>query len=212
MDFDFNPEEVRVLGALIEKRLSTPAHYPLTMNSLITACNQSSNRDPVVDYDQELVNEALISTRQRGFSFIFTQAGARVPKFKENLCPKLELDDAQAAVLAELMLRGPQTPGELRQRTTRMFNFDELSAVEEVLTRLAGRETPLVVQLPRQPGKREARYAHLLSGEIDLDELAEQAAAAPSGSSRSRTAELEERIATLEQQMAEVLAVIKELR
>lgn len=207
MSFDFSPEEVRVLGCLIEKRLSTPGSYPLTMNSLVTACNQSSNRDPVVRYDNAIVNSALKSTRQAGYSTFMTRADARVPKFSETTTEKLGLEDREAAVLAELMLRGPQTPGELRQRSTRMHDFGELSEVEEVLQALAERQDPLVVQLPRQPGKREARYAHLLGGEVELPEETggESLAAAVSGPT------LAERVAALEEQLADALERLERL-
>ena len=200
MEFTFQVHELRVLGCLIEKRFSTPDSYPLTLNSLVNACNQSSNRDPVVHYDQYLVDEALKSTRTQGYSLIMTSAEARVPKFKENVCEKLSLSRSQAALLAELLLRGPQTPGELRQRTTRMHEFGDLAEVEEQLLGLSQRESPLVKQLPHQPGKREARWAHLLGGE-GTDELAP---ALP-------TSSVEERLARLELQMAEVLEMLTQL-
>ena len=201
MSLRFNPDELRVLACLIEKRLSTPAGYPLTLKSLITACNQSSNRDPVVEYDQAIVNEALKNTRMAGFSALVTSSGARVPKFEEKLCEQLGLDTPKAAVMAELILRGPQTPGELRQRSTRMYEFPELAAVDETLMALADREEPLVVQLPRQPGKREVRYAQTLGGPIE-EGIAPTAAP-------TRRSSLEERVARLEEQMARVLEALE---
>ena len=204
MEFDLQPHEIRVLGCLIEKRFSTPDSYPLTLNSLVTACNQSSNRDPVLQYDTMTVDAALKSTRIAGYSLIQTSAEARVAKFKENVCEKLELDRDQAAILAELMLRGPQTPGELRQRCTRMYEFPDLASVDLALESLGAREEPLVVQLPRQPGKREIRYAHLLAGPV---EFAESSAPAPV----VRGSDLEERIAALEEQMEQVLERLSRL-
>ncbi|MBI3929451.1 MAG: YceH family protein [Armatimonadetes bacterium] len=202
MDFHFRPDELRVLGCLIEKRFSTPDSYPLTMNALIAACNQSSNRDPVVRYDQAVVNGALKSTRAQGYSLIVTSADARVPKFKETVCEKLSLDRPRAAVLAELLLRGPQTPGELRQRTPRMYEFPDLPSVESSLAALMERDVPLVTPLPRQPGRREIRYAHLLAGPIEDLPAGEPAPAPPV----PRSAGLEERVEALERQMEEVMA------
>ena len=205
MSILLNPSEARVLACLIEKRLSTPNNYPLTLNSLVLACNQSSNRDPVVDYDQHLVNDAMINTRNQGLSLRLSKSGSRTAKFDEKLCETLQLDDKQAAVLAELILRGPQTPGELRQRTTRMVDFPDLEVLEAVLDRLAERTEPLVVKLPRQPGKREARYAHTLCGPVDLE------VEAPTTSLSSSEQSLAERVLELEMQMATVLQRLNQL-
>lgn len=198
MEFFFNPDELRVLGCLIEKRLSTPNQYPLTEKGLIAACNQSSNRDPVVSYDQPTVSGALKNTRIQGYSLLVSSADSRVPKFKENLCEKLGLSTPKAAIIAELLLRGPQTPGELRQRSSRMYEFADLQEVEDTLGNMVEQE--LVVQLPRQPGKREARYAHLLAGPVELVEGESETVVAP-----ATTHALEERVAVLEGQLAEVL-------
>jgi uncharacterized protein YceH (UPF0502 family) len=206
MSVVLNASEARVLGALIEKRMTTPDAYPLTLNSLVAACNQTSNRHPVVDYDQFVINDALINTRNQGLSALISKSGARAHKFAERLCEALHLDDREAAIMAELMLRGAQTPGELRQRASRMVDFPELARVEKVLEDLASRSTPLVVQLPRQPGKREARYAHLLCGEVDTS-IPESA---PESSS-PRERGLAERVAVLEAQMSEVLARLEGL-
>jgi hypothetical protein len=208
MSIHLNPSEARVLACLIEKRLSTPNNYPLTLNSLVSACNQSSNRDPVVEYDQHIVNDALINTRNQGLSKRLSKSGSRTAKFDEELCERLGLDDAKAAVLAELMLRGPQTPGELRQRTTRMVDFPELDVLEELLDNLASGAEPIVVKLPRQPGKREARYAHTLCGEVTFEEEASVAGVADLSLPRSR---LEQRVKNLEDQMAEVLRRLEAL-
>lgn len=203
MDFRLTPEELRVLGSLIEKRYSTPDSYPLSLNALVTACNQATNRNPVVEYDAATVNAALLSTRSDGWSWILTGAGSRVPKFKERVVERLELPAPSAAILAELILRGPQTPGELRQHCARMFRFDDLETVEAALREMASRPVPLVVQLPLQPGRREARFAHLLAGAVDELDFADEPAAVPPR--RSTIPELEERVAWLEEQLADVL-------
>ena len=187
-----------MLACLIEKRYSTPDNYPLSLNSLVNACNQSSNREPVENYDAVTVDNALKSLRSQNYALIFT--GERVAKFKESLGERLNLSRPLQAVLAELMLRGPQTAGELRSRTARMFEFPDLGAVEAVLQELHERE--LIVQLARQPGKREARWAHQLCGPVDPGENA-----APVGAS----SDLEERVAALEASMAEVLAKLDRL-
>lgn len=206
MTIVLNPSEVRVLGALIEKRMTTPDGYPLTLNSLVTACNQTSNRHPIVEYDQYIVNDALINTRTQGLSALISKSGARAHKFAEKLCEALNLSAKESALMAELMLRGPQTPGELRQRAARMAELPDLGEVERLLEGLASRSTPLVLQLPRQPGKREARYAHLLAGEVDLSQL--ESAPEPS---TPREKGLAERVAALEAQMAEVLSRLEGL-
>ena len=205
MSIHLNPHEARVLGCLIEKRLSTPNNYPLTLNSLVNACNQTSNRDPVTDYDQHLVNDALVNTRNQGLSMRLSKSGSRTAKFDESLAERLGLDDAKAAVLAELMLRGPQTPGEIRQRSTRMVDFPDLEVLEEILEGMTTGNDPILVKLPRQPGKREARYAHTLCGEVHIeDEPAAEAATAPRSS-------LEKRVEQLEATLAEVLERLERL-
>lgn len=194
--FSFRPEEVRVLGCLIEKRFSTPDNYPLSLNSLVNACNQSSNRDPVENYDAATVDAALKSLRAQNYALIFTGADSRVAKFKESLCERLTLSRPLASVLAELLLRGPQTGGELRSRCARMYEFPDLAAVEAVLEELAERD--LVIQLARQPGKREARWAHQLCGPVDPGQ------ALPETRPPSASA-LEERVSALEERLEEVL-------
>ena len=194
-----------MLGCLIEKRLSTPNNYPLTLNSLVNACNQTSNRDPVTDYDEHLVNDALVNTRNQGLSKRLSKSGSRTAKFDESLAERLGLDDAKAAVLAELILRGPQTPGEIRQRSTRMVDFPDLEVLEEILEGMTTGNEPIVVKLPRQPGKREARYAHTLCGEVQIeDEPATEASTVPRSS-------LEKRVEQLEATLAEVLERLERL-
>lgn len=207
MDIRLNPDEVRVLGCLIEKRLSTPASYPLTLNSLVNACNQSSNRDPVVEFDQHVVNDALINTRQQDLSTRLSSAGSRAAKFEEKLCERLGLNQAGSALLAELMLRGPQTPGELRQRSSRMHSFDELSQVERVLERLT--EQQLIVVLPKQPGKREARYAHLLCGPHVEPHQSVSTVAATHGEDKELT--LAQRVQVLEEQVGALTRRLEDL-
>jgi uncharacterized protein YceH (UPF0502 family) len=156
-----NTEEVRVLGSLVEKEITTPEYYPLSLNALLNACNQKSNRDPVVHFDEDSVEHALYSLRDRGLLLNVTGAGSRVPKYGHRLSEKLNLGRRELALLCELMLRGPQTVGELRTRAERMHAFDDIAEVESVLER---HMPELVTKLPRRPGEKEARYAHLLSG------------------------------------------------
>ncbi|MFL6450714.1 MAG: YceH family protein [Bryobacteraceae bacterium] len=158
------PSEVRVLGSLIEKEATTPEYYPLSLNALVNACNQKSNRDPVVEYDDEVVLAALERLRALGLAFITT--GGRVTKYSQRISETLNLGRRELAVLCVLLLRGPQTLGEIKDRSERMFAFGDLSEVETVLDRLG--EWPagaLATKLPKQPGQKEIRFAHLLSGE-----------------------------------------------
>jgi uncharacterized protein len=160
--------EVRVLGSLIEKQLTTPEYYPLTLNALVAACNQKSNRDPVVSYDDNTVTGALDSLRDKNLVYVFYGSNSRVVKYKHMFPNVFELAAPEVAVMAVMMLRGPQTIGELRERTGRMHEFAGMGEVQETLDNLARRDEPLVVKLERQPGQKDARYAHLLSGEIDI--------------------------------------------
>lgn len=160
--------EVRVLAALVEKEMTTPDYYPLTVNALIAACNQKSNRHPVTSFDETTVVSAVDRLYQKELVWTTTGEG-RVPKIKHRLAYAFSLSAAELAVLCELMLRGPQTVGELRGHAQRLFQFKELHDVEMTLHCLINRDAPLVVKLPRQPGQKESRYAHLLSGEPPLD-------------------------------------------
>jgi hypothetical protein len=162
MEFTLNPNEVRVLGCLIEKELATPEYYPLTLNALTSACNQKSNRDPVMALAEADVVRALDSLRFQRLAHQSAE-GVRAAKYCHNLDGLLRLEPQELALLAELLLRGPQTVGELRARAERMQPLPDLAAVEELLSSLAEREPPLVVRLPRQPGRKEQRYAHLLA-------------------------------------------------
>jgi uncharacterized protein YceH (UPF0502 family) len=166
-----NETEVRVLGSLVEKQLTTPEYYPLTLNALVAACNQKSNRDPVVAYDDSTVVAALDSLREKNLVYTFHGSTSRVVKYKHMFPNVFELDPAEVAAMAVLMLRGPQTVGEIRGRTDRLHEFGGLGEVQETLDKLAHRDEPLIVRLDRQIGQKDARYAHLLSGEVDAASL-----------------------------------------
>jgi uncharacterized protein YceH (UPF0502 family) len=206
--------EIRVLGCLAEKEATTPDIYPLSTNGLRTACNQQSSRDPVVDYDESTVTATLIALREHGLVRTMRGEGSRVYKHAHLLRERLDVDPAGLAVLSVLMLRGPQTPGELRTRTERQHAFTGVDEVEAALEGLAGRESPLVALLPRQPGQREARWTHLLgAGETavappqpSLERRAPRAAA-PADSPdelarlREELAELRTRLEALERRL-----------
>jgi uncharacterized protein len=192
---DLSPVELRVLGCLIEKQRTTPDVYPLSLNTLRLACNQSTNRDPVVDYDEATIRPALDELSRRGWVRLASGPGSRAVKFRHLLPEALDVSDAEISVLAVLMLRGPQTPGELKQRTERLFSFDGIGGIEEVLQNLIGRE--LVARLSRRPGQKEERYAQLLGG--DSPEAAPPPEA-PSGL-EERVARLEEAVRALEQRL-----------
>ena len=170
MDYSLNDAEVRVLGALIEKELTTPDYYPLSLNALVAACNQTSNRNPVTHFDETTVATAADSLRERNLLHRVERGDSRVAKYRHVLYEALDLRRPAIAALTVLMLRGPQTVGEIRTRSGRLYDFSSLEEVEATLTSLAGRATPLVICLPRQPGRKEARYAHLLSGEVKITE------------------------------------------
>lgn len=199
--------EIRVLGALIEKDMTTPEYYPLSMNALVNACNQKSNRDPVVSCGEAAVEQAVDSLRENKLALVHTGGDNRVPKYSHRISETLNLGNRELAILCELMLRGPQTPGELKSRTQRLHAFDDLPAVESCLDRLSAWELqPLVVKLPRQPGNREARFAHLLSGEPAVSRVGTP----PQEKKTDRLAQLEaevdalrETVRRLEQQLQE---------
>lgn len=165
MELQLDPVEARVLGALIEKELSTPDYYPLTLNSLTTACNQKNNRDPVVEFDEKTVVRALDGLRARELARMVSGAEQRVPKYYHRAAEVLGLERSQLALLCELLLRGPQTAGELRSHCPRLWEFADLEQVEAALQGLADCQAgPLAVKLPRQPGRKEPRHAQLLCG------------------------------------------------
>jgi uncharacterized protein YceH (UPF0502 family) len=197
--------EARVLGCLIEKDMSTPEYYPLSLNALVNACNQKTNREPVVQYSEETVRDAVESLRARQLAWVITGRDMRVPKYSHRAAETLDAGNRELAVLAVLLLRGPQTVAEIKERTQRLHEFDDAEAVEACLRRLAERESaPLVRQLARQPGAREPRWAHLLCGEP-----APVAAAAPVAEAREA---LTERVARLEEEVRQLRAELADLR
>jgi len=189
--FELNPVEARVLGCLIEKEVNTPEYYPLSLNATLNACNQKSSREPVMELAESDVRTALFELSKIGL--VRTDASARVTKFEHRVRDVLNLRRDEVAVLCLLLLRGPQTSAELRGRSERMFSFDDNAAALATLERLAARDTPLVTLLQRQPGAREARWAHLLSGAVS--EATVYSAASPS----TTNTDAQERIATLEE-------------
>lgn len=208
MENELTAVEIRVLGCLIEKEMTTPDYYPLTLNSLTTACNQKSNRDPVFEIDETDVVKALDRLRHLGLAMQASGEGSRVPKYAHNLEAKMHFEPEQLAILCELFVRGPQTLGELRTRCERMRPFDDLAAVEAVLAELMERETPLVVKLPRQPGRKEQRYAHLLAGTPEQPDAEE----APPEAARLKVADEDERIQKLEEELAALRAEFEEFK
>jgi uncharacterized protein YceH (UPF0502 family) len=207
---DLSGEEVRVLGALVEKQLATPQYYPLTLNALVTACNQTSNRDRVTNYAEAEIVDALDALRARLLVRVIHSPSNRATKYRHVMDDVWGLDDAHRAILAMLLLRGPQTVGELRTRTERLAAMDSLAEVESVLELLAAREEPLVRRLERQPGHKEVRYAQLFGGEPSL-----AASSAPAFSSSSSTdsgrSGLGDRLATVEAEVAALQATVAEL-
>jgi uncharacterized protein YceH (UPF0502 family) len=199
MDFQLDSAEVRVLGALLEKEIATPDYYPLSLNALVNACNQKSNREPVVTYDDDTVETALEGLRVKGLGLRIS-GESRVPKHAQRFTEKFNLGRREAAVMCVLMLRGPQTVGELRGRSERLYQFDDLEAVEGTLDRLA--EMEFVKKLPRQTGFKEQRWGHLLAGDIEFAEEAAPPADRGPGD-RERIARLETEVADLRRQFEE---------
>lgn len=215
-----DPIQLRVLGSLIEKEITTPENYPLSLNALINACNQRSSRDPVLDLAEEEVRQALHSLED--LALVTPVRDARVPKYEHRVRTVLNLRRDETAVLCLLMLRGPQTPGELRSRADRLYPFDDLGAVQATLERLATRSAdetgnqntvPLVAVQPRQPGSREARYAHLLGDPPDLTLTRRSGIPGPSeGQTPAQDSVDTERIARLEAEVASLTAALEDLR
>lgn len=208
MDQILNSVEVRVLGSLIEKEITTPEYYPLTLNALVNACNQISNRDPVVSFDEKTVARALESLREKKLAWMVTGVG-RVPKYEHRFAEAFQLAAQEIAVLCVLMLRGPQTVGEIRGRTGRLYEFKELEEVDLTLQALMAAQSPFVMRLPRQPGTKEARYAHLLAGEVHVEERQ------PTSRIEPVTVEVRqenERLAALEADLVQVRADLTELQ
>ena len=207
MTLVLNEIEARVLGALIEKEITTPDYYPLSLNALINACNQKNNREPVMTLDESTVRTALHNLQAKCLAGPASGADSRVTKYEHRIQEVFNFTRSETAIMDVLLLRGPQTPGELRGRTERMFRFEELSDVQTTLQRLIERDPPLVTTLPRQPGTKESRYAHLLSGDVEG-----WAAPAESSGASARPSADDERVARLESDVAGLRKEIADLR
>jgi len=208
MDIVLNEVEARVLGSLVEKDVTTPDYYPLSLNALVNACNQKNNRDPVMNLDEDAVRQALESLQAKRLAGPTSSADSRVTKYEHRTQEVFNFTRGETAILCVLLLRGPQTPGELRGRTERMYHFEDLTEVQSSLQRLMQRNPALVRVLPRQPGTKESRYKHLLSGDTD-DVAAEVAVTRASSSVREtadddRLARLEDEVANLRKELADV--------
>lgn len=195
--------EARVISALVEKQLTTPEYYPLTLNALVAACNQKTNREPVVSYDEQTVQKTLDVLRDKNLVYVFYGSTSRVPKYKHMLPQFFELESSETAVICVLMLRGAQTLGELRERTSRLYEFSGVGEVSETLDNLSRRDEPLVVKLERQAGQKEARYAHLLCGEVTSYQPPERV---------SRSTANDERIEKLEQEVESLKNELNEFK
>ena len=207
---ELNDVEIRVLGCLIEKQRTTPDVYPLTLNALRLACNQSTNRDPVVDYDEPTIRAALERLSRRRLTRLTSGHSSRATKYRHMLDETLSLDVPQQALLAVLMLRGPQTPGELRQRTERLHQFADAAALDAVLDQLAERD--LVERMERRPGQKEQRFRHLLSGDGEHEDVAPPTEAVSTVPPPPATSRDGDRLDKLEREVAELRAELAELR
>ena len=202
-----------MLGCLVEKEITTPEYYPLSLNALVNACNQKSNRDPLVHLEEDAVRQAL---RGLGEQMLARSASgdSRVSKYEHRLADAFNFTRPETAIVCELLLRGPQTPGELRSRADRMHPFEDLSVVQSTLRHLMEREPPLVKLLPRQAGNKEARYVHLLSGDVELRESqpVREAVVSSSAAENTRISELENEIAGLKKEVADLKSQFAEFR
>lgn len=211
MTIELSPHEARVIGCLIEKEITTPEQSPLSLNALTNACNQKSNRDPVLDLDEATVQQTLDQLIKKYLVSEESGYGSRVAKYRHRFCNteygNLKFTPQELGIICELLLRGPQTPGELRSRASRLCPFKDVTEVEAALDALARREDgPFVVRLSREPGKRESRYAHLFSGEVEESEATESEVLPLHGSSKQT--QLEQRVAQLESEVAELKALL----
>jgi uncharacterized protein len=216
MEIRLTPTEARVIGSLIEKAITTPDQYPLSINALTNACNQKSNRDPVLDLSERTVQEALDGLSRKHLVMERSGFGSRVPKYQHRFCNTgfgtLEFTPTQTAILCELLLRGPQTPGELRTRASRLAEIKEVTEVEEALEKLATREDgPFVVRLAREAGRRDSRYAHLLSGDVDLELYATEPNE-PASANPTRGPTTNDRIERLEKLVEDLLHEVEDLK
>jgi uncharacterized protein YceH (UPF0502 family) len=208
-----NAAEARVLGSLVEKDITTPDYYPLSLNALINACNQKNNREPVTNFDEETVRLALRNLSDKHLAGTASGADSRVTKYEHRLQEVFNFTRPETAILCVLLLRGPQTPGELRGRTERMHRFEDLDEVLSGLQQLMRREPPLAKALGRRPGTKEIRYAHLLSGDVDAWEPpAETASFSPGSADAERIIQLEEQVAALRNEVAELKQQMADFR
>lgn len=211
MTFLLNQIETRVLGSLVEKDITTPDYYPLSLNALVNACNQKNNRDPVMTLDEQSVREALATLQEKRLAGPASGADSRVTKYEHRLQEVFNFDRREIAILCVLLLRGPQTPGELRSRTDRMYHFDSLDDIVAALDRLSQRDPALAAILPRQPGTKESRYTHLFSGKPDMSADASVARAlAPADLAMGSTASTSDRLAKLEEQVGRLRQELSE--
>lgn len=205
-----------MLGSLMEKEITTPDYYPLSLNALINACNQKSNRDPSMHLEEEAVRQALHSLDDQALARSSASGDSRVSKYEHQLQEVFNFDRRENAIFCVLLLRGPQTPGELRSRAERMHRFDDLSEVQSTLQHLMKREPPLVKVLPRQPGTKEARYAHLLSGDVETREpepvMGAATAAHTNPVDEERMALLEDKVAGLQKEFASLKQLLADFR
>ncbi len=217
MKIELGPLEARVIGCLIEKQITTPDQYPLSLNALVNACNQKSNRDPVLDLDEGAVQRTVDGLAKRHFVVERSGFGSRVPKYQHRFCNTefgaLKFDPQELAVVCELLLRGPQTPGELRGRASRMAPIGEVSEVEAALGRLTDREDgPFVVRLVREPGRRDSRYAHLFSGRVAEEDASMAMTSVSAPEVVFPASQNEERLSRLEEQVRVLRAELTDLK
>jgi uncharacterized protein YceH (UPF0502 family) len=207
-----NSAEARVLGALVEKDITTPDYYPLSLNALINACNQKNNREPVTNFDEETVRLALRNLSDKQLAGMARGADGRVTKYEHRLQEVFNFTRPETAILCVLLLRGPQTPGELRGRGERMHRFEDLDEVLSGLQQLMRREPPLAKALGRRPGTKEIRYAHLLSGDVEAWEPPAETASSSGSADAERLIQLEEQVATLRSEVAELKQQMADFR
>jgi hypothetical protein len=212
MDVLLTSIEARVLGSLIEKEITTPDYYPLSLNALVNACNQKSNREPAMSLDEDSVKAAIRSLNDQGLAGPADTMDSRVTKYEHRLQEAFNFDRRETAILCELFLRGPQTPGELRARCERMHKFDDLNEIQLTLQRLMKREPPLVKLLARQPGTKEARYAHLFFGDVEPQATESHAAITPSRSGAAAEESLPQKVARLESELAALRTQVSDIR
>jgi uncharacterized protein len=211
-----NEYELRALAALVEKQIATPDYYPMTLNALVNACNQKNHRDPVVSYDETIVAKALDSLREKNLAYVFHGSEARAPKYGHLFPKAFDLSEAETPLMCVLILRGPQTSGELRSRSQHLRSFESLAEVETLLQGLSLRDEPLIVRLPRQPGSRESRFAHLLGGPVETlqseDPPRQATSVQQAQAGNDKIVKLEEEVASLRRELNELRRQFAEFR